>query len=135
MDYRDVIAAFADQEPVDVDALSTALANEDAREYFIDILLLRGMVGGAETAEPKKTRKSRTSWLAAAAFVTIGLGAGFMAARATINRTTDQVASSEGAAAASPAPATGDSAAPAPAPTHVIRLENGVEWNERSGGK
>lgn len=132
-DHRDLIAAFADQEPVDVDQLSAALADPEAREYFIDILLLRGMVGDAEPAEPRKTQKPRYRALAAAAFVAIGLGTGFLAARATLDRNGPE--NQADTAAATPAPGSSDGSAQAPAPTHVIRMENGIEWNERSGGK
>jgi len=67
-------------------------------------------------------------WLSAvAALVVVGVAAGFFAGRGTFGAnppdrrvTTDTV----------PAGAT----TLAPAPTHVIRMENGVVWNERAGG-
>lgn len=132
-DHRDVIAAFADLEPVDVETLSAALADPEAREYFMDILLLRGMVGGAEPVEPKKAQTPRYRALAAAAFITIGLGTGFLAARVMLDRNGDQIAQDD--AIVSPVQRPAESATAAPPPTHVIRLESGVEWNERSGGK
>jgi hypothetical protein len=138
-DYRDVISAFADQEPVDVEQLSAALADPEAREYFMDILLLRGMVGDADPVESgRKQKEQRPQYraLAAAALIAIGLGTGYIAARATLDGN-DAQASGD----ATVAPATRanqevrDPSAQAPAPTHVIRMENGVDWNERSGGK
>jgi hypothetical protein len=137
-DHRDVIAAFADQEPVDAEALSAALADTDAREYLIDILLLRGMVAGepgTRNLEPRnraaRNRAPRNRVLAAAAFVVIGLGAGFLASR-VMDRNGDSTAPPDAITASPDASANSTSA---PTPTHVIRMENGVEWNERSGGK
>ena len=138
-DHRDVIAAFADNEPVDAGELALALADPAARDYFLDILVLRGLVGDAVNArtgaQPLQARDSaqprprpRPMWLtAAAAMVIAGAGAGFLAGRQT---TPDAVPGLQPPGIVSSEVAT----ATAPAPTHVIRLENGVDWNERSGG-
>jgi hypothetical protein len=142
--HEDVISAFVDNEPVGAEDLATALAEPDGRAYLIDLLVLRGLVsdglpdalkpGGAiSRTQPAANRRSKSAfWLpmAAAALVTVGLGAGFVAGRVLDRR----------APVPSPTPvSTGleptQTAAPsAPAPTHVIHMEKGVDWNERSGG-
>lgn len=140
-DHHDVIAAFVDNEPVGAEELDAALATPDGREYLIDLLVLRGLVSDgltgsvkpAGTAARTPTAGGRGSksvfWLpvAAAALVAAGLGAGFVAGRVLDRR------------APEPTPAAVVEAAPieatsAPAPTHVIHMEKGVDWNERSGG-
>ena len=132
-DHRDVIAAFLDQEPVDVPALERALADPDGREYFLDLLVLRGLIGGsavrpsiaadADRSDRRDKRRSALWFAAAAALVAAGTTGGYVAGRVIDRRatTTAQVEASEPAAGA-------------PAPTHVIRLENGVTWNEKAGG-
>jgi hypothetical protein len=130
-DHRDVVAAFLDREPVEAAALERALADNDAREYFIDLLVLRGLIGNAplpvvlesgSRAEAGGQRRSVWWLAAAAALVAVGTTGGYMAGRNTTTRAepnrVSQSASETGA----------------PAPTHVIRLENGVTWNERAGG-
>lgn len=148
-DHHDVIAAFVDQEPVNAQELSAALAAADGREYLIDLLVLRGLVQDVDVAgglpkvagglQPAGTgvgpaagiagSAHRRLWLstAAAALVAVGLSAGFLAGRATDAR--PPVIDLPAQTASMP-----DSTAPAPAPTHVIRMEKGVDWNERSGG-
>jgi anti-sigma factor RsiW len=140
--YEDVIEAFVDNEPVGAGELAAALAAPDGRQYLIDLLVLRGLVsdglpdalkpGGAiGRSQPAAARRSKSMfWLpvAAAALVTVGLGAGFIAGRA-LDR---QAPSTPPVVTQTPAVETGT--AVAPAPTHVIRMEKGVDWNERSGG-
>lgn len=133
-DHRDVVAAFLDQEPVDVPALERALADADGREYFLDLLVLRGLIGGSVLRpalaaygdqSERRGKKRSALWLAAAAaLVAVGTTGGYVAGR-TIDRrvVTPRVEA-----------ATSSGTAGAPAPTHVIRLENGVTWNEKSGG-
>ena len=131
-DHRDVVAAFLDHEAVEAPALERALADAGGREYFIDLLVLRGFVGDpavrlapAERIPSTERRVDRRSawWLAAAAMlVAMGTTGGYVAGRVVdrqrqVSRVEHEIA----------APA-------APAPTHVIRLENGVTWNEKSGG-
>ncbi|HXT71319.1 MAG TPA: hypothetical protein VN700_16295 [Vicinamibacterales bacterium] len=135
-DRFDIVAAFADGESVAAADLSTALAHEDARAYLIDVLALRGLATGAAPVTRASSGSSisvaRRGWsalslVAAAALVIVGVASGF-----AIGRNTSQ--------AALPAPQDGaatvnHTAGPAaPAPTHVIRIENGVTWNERAGG-
>ena len=127
-DRFDVIAAFADGEPVSAPELSAALAHEDARAYLIDLLALRGLLDG-RTQLPVVTvgppARSRTRWLtAAAALVVAGVAGGYSAGKHAV-APVGVDALSPGAVA--PAPS-------APAPTHVFRMEDGVNWNERTGG-
>ena len=136
-DRFDVVAAFADGESVAAADLSTALAHEDARAYLIDVLALRGLATGAApvTVASSGSQTARRGWsalrlVAAAALVTVGVGSGFAIGRNTSLRQVpvQQVeAGSSDSAGATVGPA-------APAPTHVIRIENGVTWNERTGG-
>lgn len=146
-DYRDAIAAFVDQEPVSAQDLSAALSAADGREYLIDLLVLRGLVqdvdiaggfpaslalrrtGQAGSGSAGSDRSRRTLWLgtAAAALVALGLSAGFVAGRTTGARQSAIDLPMQTASMS-------DSVQPAPAPTHVIRMEKGVDWNERSGG-
>ena len=150
-DYLEIVEAFADNEPVAAAELSAALADASAREHLIEVLVLRGWVsppsrrpavgvlasrkyvaGGLQPAgsigpSPRdaRTGSHRGFWLtAAAALVAVGTMTGYFAGRIITNRATDAQVATDVV-----------SSAPAPAPTHVIRLENGVEWNERSGGK
>jgi hypothetical protein len=149
-DYQDVIAEFVDSEPVDAQALGDALARPEGRAYLIDLLVLRGLVGdaraiggrpanatGSRTAnvagglQPAGTSKHATRWLSIAAFLTMGVAGGFLAARlmfmrGEVNQINDARPPAETAMPAS--------TVTAPAPTHVIRMEKGVDWNERSGG-
>ena len=136
IDHKDVLAAFLDDEPVEASALSAALADADAREHFIDLLVLRGLVGDA--AQPRlvagdatrahvapAARRHTTAWLAAAAALVIaGTAAGYLTGRSGLSAAPPIATPLAGVVATSSAPA----------PTHVIRLENGVNWNERSGG-
>ena len=127
-DRLDLIAAFADGEPVPATELGAALAHEDARAYLIDVLALRSLVDGRPqvpavhlTAPPR----NRVRWVtAAAALVVAGVAGGYSAGRHTVTPAADAGRT----AVVAPAPAG------APAPTHVFRMENGVNWNERTGG-
>jgi hypothetical protein len=137
-DHHDVIAAFVDSEPVPAPDLTAALAEPAGRGYFIDLLVLRGLVGDATRATAGARAAAATQrsarpahmalWLSAvAALVVVGVAAGFFAGRGTLGANPpDRRAATD----AVPAAAT----TLAPAPTHVIRMENGVVWNERSGG-
>ena len=127
-DRLDVIAAFADGEPVSAPELSAALTHEDARTYLIDVLALRGLLDGRPqqpvvTVVPPAGNRAR--WFtAAAALVIAGVAGGYSAGRQAVTPAADA------ARPAVVAPATSG----APAPTHVFRMENGVNWNERTGG-
>jgi len=125
-DVHDVVEAFIDGEYVDPAQLKVALADESGRDLLIDLLVLRGLVAGqaalrpAATDAPARSRVSRLRLVTAAAGIAgLGLLGGYLAGTRH------------------PAPATAPTAAtgtPAPAPTHIIRLENGIDWNEKVGG-
>ena len=142
------IGALADGEPVDPEQLDRALANPEGRAYLIDLLVLRGWYGhrgsGAElnraggeldsgsvassrtTRAPGKTGRGR--WLSAvAALVTVGVLGGYVAGRQSVPRDADE-------RAAVARQAKSDTSVTAPAPTQIIKLEPGVDWNERGGG-
>ena len=135
-DRLEVIAAFADGEQVAADELDAALADAEGRAYLIDVLALRGLIEGrraeARRLHPviRESRASRAaglraSWLgAAAALVIAAVAGGYLAGRqqGPIRSQTDD------------GPTVAMTPAAAPAPTHVIRIENGVNWNERAGG-
>jgi hypothetical protein len=127
-DRLDVIAAFADGEHVSAADLNAALAHEDARAYLIDVLALRGLLDGRPqlpVVNVGSPARSRMRWFtAAAALIVAGVAGGYSAGRHAVTPASD--ASRAGVVAAAPAGA--------PAPTHVFRMENGVNWNERTGG-
>ncbi|HEX7779023.1 MAG TPA: hypothetical protein VF424_07290 [Vicinamibacterales bacterium] len=126
-DIHECIAAFADGEPVDPARLDRALAEAEGRAYLIDLLVLRGLYARRDALPATNTgaRSVRLRWLpAVAALVVVSVLGGYVAGRQSDDRV--------------PAAAAGPVAAPsevtAPAPTQVIRLEPGVDWNERGGG-
>ena len=140
-DGFDVIAAFADGELVNGDELDAALADAGGRAYLIDVLALRGLVSEGRVAPasipgrqvPRSSgglglsqvgSKARLL-VAVAALVIAGVAGGYFAGRAA---TASTMSSGAETSAAAVAPAA------APVPTHVIRIENGVNWNERAGG-
>ena len=129
----EVIEAFVDGEPVDADALKTALSAETGREHLVDVLALRGVMGspGGSRPVPVVTRSrsfSSTVWraAAAAALVALSIGGGYFAGRQSIVPAPPATQSVTGGATADPNSP--------PPPTRVIRLEHGVDWSERSGG-
>jgi hypothetical protein len=136
-DHLDVIAAFADGEHVEGDALKAALADEAGREYLVDLLALRGLVSEAPAPRAASIEPPGRSpaWrlLPIAALLVAGVSGGIAIGR----QTTDSVSPEP---SAPPAPMVTAQAIPpelripAPAPTRVIKLEAGTSWNERSGG-
>jgi hypothetical protein len=136
-DHLDVVAAFADGEHVEGEALKAALADEAGREYLVDLLALRGLVSEAPASraaaiDPPK-RPAAWRLLPVAALLVAGVSGGFAMGRQTAVNTTQKPS-------APPAPMVTAQAIPpelripAPAPTRVIKLETGTSWNERSGG-
>ena len=153
-DRLDIVAAFADGETISAVDLSLALAHEDARAYRIDILALRGLVSGAKpqvsnapgASAHARLRMTPLRAFAAAALVILCVATGFMVGRRTTGWATGpagggtDTADSAGSAitaggtTSANTQQTNQTSAVAPAPTHVIRIENGVTWNERTGG-
>jgi hypothetical protein len=132
---HDVIAAFADGEPVDPGELTRALSEAEGREHLIDLLALRGLVGGphatrpALVAPPVRPAASRLRWLsAAAALAGVCVLGGYLAGQRTAGTPPPAPAATNAAVVPAAIPVS------APAPTRVIRLEKGVDWNERGGG-
>ena len=136
-DHLDVVAAFADGEHVEAEALNAALADEAGREYLIDVLALRGLVSEAPAArvvapEPQPTASSASwRWLPIAAMLLAGVAGGFAAGRQIPVAAPEQPAPLPVVTAQATPP---ELRIPAPAPTRVIKLEMGSSWSERSGG-
>ena len=127
-----VIAAFADGERVDTQALRTALADEAGRDYLIDLVAMREIVGqtlGQNDGDDRASSSSgpvRAPWhrskvltgLAAALAVAVGLtGYGIGQQRAQIVPVAVHLPLEADVIVAVEAP---------PAPTQVIRLGHGV---------
>jgi len=136
------IEAFADGEPVDSAQLLAALAAPEGREHLVDLLALRGLIGGQEPENrcrasvfgPAAENRRPASvfgfgrLLATAALVALGVLGGFMAGQRLAGLRASQPAATAANAPAQLAPMS------APQPTRVIQLENGVDWNEHGGG-
>lgn len=121
-----IVEAFVDGEPVQPPALKDALADSEARDYLVDLLLLRGVVARMElpaagTTGGRGGRSMYLRWLAAAAAMVISLFGGYLAGRRMVApveaRTVEAFVESQ-------------SAPTAPAPTRIITLRPGVNWTE-----
>jgi hypothetical protein len=127
-----VIAAFADGERVDTQALRTALADEAGRDYLIDLVAMREIVGQtvgqkdgddrasspSGPARPPWHRSKAVTGLAAAVAVAVGLaGYGIGQQRAQVVSVAVLPPLEADVIVAVEAP---------PAPTQVIRLGSGV---------
>jgi hypothetical protein len=130
-EWQDAIAAFIDGEPVDPEALVAALSDAKGREYLVDLLALRDLVGGEHDVRPAAAPRSagigaRARQLAiAASLAAVSLIGGYALGQRSVDSSS---------APQSPAAISTPDAARAPAPTRVIQLENGVDWTERVGG-
>jgi len=126
-----IVEAFMDGEPVGPQALKDALADAGAREYLVDMLILREAVATlgmpAASAIARRDRPSRrVSWLAAAAAVIVSLTAGFLAGQRGVAPVAAQTVE---------AAVHVETATAAPKPTRIITLRPGVDWIENAGGK
>jgi hypothetical protein len=136
-EIHNVIAAFADGERVPPDALNAALADESGRAYFIDLLVLRGLVhaAGPELDLPRLAPLARdrwprfATWVGVAAALVVSVLGGY-----AVGRRTAPVALAPAVAAIVEPAAAPARPATAPLPTRVIRLEPGVDWKENIGG-
>jgi hypothetical protein len=102
-DTYEVLAAFADGERVDADALKHALGESCGRDYLIDLLALREVVQQHEPRRfgTRRARWARPRWLAAAAVLFVIAGGVFLTFR---------------------------SADRPPTPDRIVRLERGLDW-------
>ncbi|HWB29896.1 MAG TPA: hypothetical protein VG736_05280 [Vicinamibacterales bacterium] len=119
------IDGLLDGEAIERERLRAALADAEAREYFVDALLIRQaareLTPPVPVASTKRPHAPWTRWLAAAVVVATvgaaGVGGGYTWAHHTI----DVPAPVETVMDVSPRPI-------APAPTKVIHLQPGVNW-------
>ena len=127
-DTFEVIEAFVDRERVDAEALKTALASEEGRDYLVDLLAMRELVMDQADVAPAEVARDaqgqrRPSWvgftMAAAASLVLGL-TGYQWG---VHNTRTQSAGTSAIVA-------GPVSAAAPAPTSVIVLEPGVDWHQ-----
>ena len=124
-----VVAALADGEPLEADALKAALEDPSVRAYLVDLIALRQSVGEMSELPPVQWRErrsflSRVGWMTAAAAIAVSLTAGYLAGQWTVQ--------------AAPAPTvetfvTIGSPVAAPKPTRVVTLRPGVNWTEKEG--
>ena len=126
-----VVEAFLDGERVDSQALKAALADEAAREHFVDLVALREAVGsmapGAWSASGRAVGRDHVRWFAAAAAVVVSLTAGYFAGQRTEASTGTPPSAVEAVIQFERRPT-------APTPTQVISLRPGINWTEQSGG-
>ena len=121
-----VVAALADGEPVDPNALKLALERPAVRDYLVDVIALRQAVGAANELSAVRWRerrsfRSRAGWASVAAAAVISLTAGYVAGQRTVQAAplVESVVHLD--------------SAPAPKPTRVITLTPGVNWTETAG--
>jgi hypothetical protein len=124
-----VVAALADGEHVDADALRSALTDAAVRDYLVDLVALRQSVRttdelSAARWQDRRSLWGRVGWLSAAAAVVVSLTAGYLAGQRM--------------AQAAPLPIVEtvvhlESQPTAPRPTRVIPLRPGVNWTETAG--
>lgn len=122
----EIIAAFADGERVEPNALTLALSTAEGRDYLVDLVALREIVDRETTAlaTALPRRRRLVSWVAAAAAVAVlATGSYFLGQRSAGG---ERRAVDGTVATATDVP---------PAPTRVIQLEPGVNWTESSGGR
>ena len=147
-DPFEIIAAFADGEHVDANELKLALANENGREYLVDVLALRRLMGDpdgrlrsesfggpsrfrSESFNEPKSSSHGHRWFAglAAALVVASATAGFFAGRKSSVVTAVPTEPPAVSVQATPP----ELLIPAPSPNRVIRLQTGKDWTERAG--
>jgi len=132
-DDLEVISAFIDGERVDPDALRTALALADGRDYLVDLLTLREAIADAgpppaSARLPARQVRGIIRPMAAAAVALLALAGGFAAGqRVSLTKPSAPDADLPHMVVTSSAPA-------APRPTRVIKLEPGRNWTEQTGG-
>lgn len=119
------IDALLDGELVDRQALRLALDDPRARDYLLDVLLLRQMTREMEPkrfaipATPRRPLVRGIRWLAAGVLLAVSAGAGYAYGQGS--RIDPAAGVVEVTFDNPPAP-------PAPEPTRSIRFEPGVNW-------
>ena len=79
MEGFEIVAAFVDGERVDAQALKSALAQPDARDYLADLVALREVLGQSGPQAAAASARPGRQWLvAAAAAVALSLGGGYV---------------------------------------------------------
>ena len=127
-----IIEAFLDGEGVDPTMLRAALADEAARDHFVDLLAIRGLLSGMDVVAPDAVNRMpgvrpRARWLAAAAALVVSLTAGYVAGQRAM-------ASTETASTVEAVVVVGGTP-DAPQPTRSIRFTPGVNWTDTPGGR
>ncbi len=121
----EVIAAFADGERVEPDALKRALASDEGRQYLVDIVALREVTADEVEDVPSRSAQGRIpyGWGALAAGVLLAVAGAYQAGAAR--------------AASGSAGPTVTLATPGqvPPPTVVIKLAPGSTWHDSTGGR
>jgi hypothetical protein len=133
------IDALVDGRPVQPGVLRDALANPDARDYFVDALVLRQMtrdVDGASVTSgvPSSLRTGfmgRARWLAAGVVLALCTATGFAIGQERGARAVDAAESG----AFVEVQTVMDFEPQAPSPTRVIRLTPGVNWTSATEGR
>ena len=127
-----------DGEVVAPGALREALADPDARDHFVDLLVIRGGVGslGPPAWSASTSAWAGRRWWVAAAVLVLGVASGFIAGQRTVDARV--AAGVETVVESSPSrDGAGrlEGAIAAPKPTRTISLQPGINWTERTGGQ
>lgn len=131
----EVIDAFVDGERVDPRELKRALSDQQGLNYMVDAWLLRESVQDEIALDPPLLMPALPArlWagrLMVAAVAVICLTAGYFAG----SRLSPAPVTPAAQTAVTGSTAPTDGSLRAPAPTRVIRLQQGVDWKEGTGG-
>jgi hypothetical protein len=129
---RLAVDALLDGETVDKDTLRAALADQEARDYFVDALLLRQLarnLGPTHFVAPARPPRRAVRFLrgfAAMLVLTTGVAGGYFYGQQSQERSRTEPVEPSLELASTDAP-------PAPEPTRVIRFVPGVNWTKSNG--
>jgi hypothetical protein len=116
----EVIAGFVDGERVDPIALKSALASSEGRDYLVEMVALREVVGqDGATTEIARARPARRWLVGAAAAILLSLGGGMALGHRIASRDDGAVAGAADVAA--------------PQPTRVIEVAPGASYIRPEG--
>lgn len=127
--HLETLATWVDGEPVSHADVTRALGTAEGRDYVVDLMALRRLVARTTPgfgSPPVAARPRRWPILAGAAAAFVCVAGGFVAGRLASTQ--------EAGPGATVAPASITELHSAPAPTRIIRLKDGVDWRETSGG-